>query len=215
MVRRKDRTTGEKTDSRERKVEMSKRIKHTTWAHGDDAWNVMCARQTYDLSHACACHPMCKTRENVTCEGVLFTPTVGCSRTAVSCERSDYYKKSCKVSLLSSFVKKLHNGFHRSICCSFTSSDVLDLKFYEFHQESFHCHQDVLDEEDDGCHFWNCQEGIRASRSSPDARRRTMQFCSCFVEVWTEFHRVIASRCVERDPPILFLYLKYLSCDIR
>ena len=23
--------------------------------HEDDTWNVMCARQTHDLSHACAC----------------------------------------------------------------------------------------------------------------------------------------------------------------
>ena len=37
------------------------------------------------------------------------------------------------------------------LCYSFTSSEVLDFdKFYELHQESFHCHHDVLDEEDDG-----------------------------------------------------------------
>ena len=71
-----DRTIGEKIDCKERKVEKSKRIKHTTWAHGDDAWDVRCARQTYNLSHACACEP---TRK---CDvwGVLFTLTVGCSR---------------------------------------------------------------------------------------------------------------------------------------
>ena len=34
---------------------------------------------------------------------------------------------------------------------------------------------------------------------------KTVQFCWCFAEVWTEFHRFIASRCVERDPPNLFV----------
>ena len=34
---------------------------HTTWAHEDDSWNVMCARHTYDLSHACACKSMWKS----------------------------------------------------------------------------------------------------------------------------------------------------------
>ena len=28
-------------DSKERKIEQSKRIKHTIWAHGDDSWNVI------------------------------------------------------------------------------------------------------------------------------------------------------------------------------
>ena len=55
MARRKDRMIREKMDSKKRKVEKSKRIKHTTRAHADDSWNVMCARQTNDLSHASAC----------------------------------------------------------------------------------------------------------------------------------------------------------------
>ena len=76
MARRKDRSIGEKIDSKERKVEKSKRIKHTTWAHEDDAGDVMCARQTYDLSHACACYCMRK------CDvwGVLFTDLCGSHR---------------------------------------------------------------------------------------------------------------------------------------
>ena len=45
---------------------------------------------------------------------------------AISCKRSDY-KKTCKVSLLSSLVKKPHNRSLRSIWCSFTGSEVLDL----------------------------------------------------------------------------------------
>ena len=53
MARRKDRTIGENIDSKERKVEKSKGIKHGIYAHEDDSWDVMCARQTYDLSRAC------------------------------------------------------------------------------------------------------------------------------------------------------------------
>ena len=125
MARRKDRMTGEKIDSKERQMEKSKRIKHTTWAHEDDAWDVKCARQSYDLSHACACH--CTRKCDVW--GVLFTPPVGCSR-LLSLQTIWLQKKPCKVTLLSSFVKKLHNGTPRSICCSFTSSDVLDFYFF-------------------------------------------------------------------------------------
>ena len=65
-------------------------------------------------------------------------------------------------------MKKSHNGSSRSICRSFKSFDVLD--FCEFDELQFHCHQDVLDEEDEGCHFWYCQEGIGVNRSSPDSR---------------------------------------------
>ena len=67
----------------------------------------------------------CKTTRKCDVWGVLFTSPVGCSR-LLSAVNDLTKKKSCKVSLLSSFVKKWHNGSHRSICCSFTSSDVLD-----------------------------------------------------------------------------------------
>ena len=102
----------------------------------------------------------------------VHTP-VGCSRLLSAVNDLTTTTKSCKVvSLLSRFVKKLHNGSPSSFCCSFTSSDVLGflMNFYGVHQESFLCHQDVLDEEDDGCHLWYCQEGIGASRSSTDSR---------------------------------------------
>ena len=80
---RKNRTIGEKMDSKERKVEKSKRIKHTTWAHVNDTWDdVKCALRTPNLRlepRMCVSLNV-QTRENVTCEGVLFTPPVGCSR---------------------------------------------------------------------------------------------------------------------------------------
>ena len=65
---------------------------------------------------------------------------------------------------------KYEEAAQRVILCAALSRTQMCLTFYELHQESFHCHQDVLDEEDDGCHFWYCQEGIGASRSSPDSR---------------------------------------------
>ena len=70
-----------------------------------------CALRTpnLSLSHACACHQM-NQRENVTCH---TSPRL--QQIAISCKRSDYNKKkSCKVSFLSSLVKKPHNGSHRS-----------------------------------------------------------------------------------------------------
>ena len=106
MAKRKDRMEREKKDSKETKVELSKRSKHTTWAHEDDTWNVMCARQTYDLSHACACHLLCKYEKFWRVRCAVHTPR-RLQQTAVSRKRSDYN--------------------NRSICCSFTSSDVLDI----------------------------------------------------------------------------------------
>ena len=45
----------------------------------------MCARQTYDLSHACACHSVCNTEKNVTCE-------VCCSQNLFDWEASCIHK---------------------------------------------------------------------------------------------------------------------------
>ena len=75
--------------------------------------------------------------------------------------------------------------------------------FSELHQESFHCHQDVLDEEDDGCHFWCCQEGIGASRSSPDSRWRRCNFVNASLKSERSFIGSLRPG-VERDPPIFF-----------
>ena len=115
MARKKNRTIGEEIDSKERKVEKSRRSKHTTWAHGDDTWNVMYARQTCDLSHACAYHQMWINEKMWRVRCAVHTHR-RLQQIAVSCKRSDYNKKkSCKVSLLSSFVNKPHNGSLRSM----------------------------------------------------------------------------------------------------
>ena len=146
----------------------------------------------------------------------VHTSPVGCSRLLSAVNGLTTTKKTCKVSILSSFVKKLHNGSHRSLRCSFTSSDVLDflLIFHELHQESSHCHQDVLDEEDDGCHFWYYQEGIGASRSSPDSRRRRCNFVKASLKSERSFIGLFLPD-VLREIHQFFLYLKYSSCDIR
>ena len=79
-------------------------------------WNAHCARQTWTWA----------TRVRViTCEstrkcdvwGVLFTLPVGCSRllSAVNDLTTTNFKISCKVSLLSSLVKKPLNGSLRSM----------------------------------------------------------------------------------------------------
>ena len=34
---------------------------------------------------------------------------------------------------------------------------------------------------------------------------KMVQFYECFAEVWTESHRFLASKCVERDPPIFIV----------
>ena len=174
MAKRKDKTIGEKMDNKKRKWR-SRRESNTQHER---------MKMTHEMWGAHAKVTTWATRVRVwstrKCDvwGVLFTHTVGCSRllSAVN-DLTTTKKKSCKVSLLSSFVKKSHNGSLHSICRSFTTSDVLAFWWFfnEFHQESFHCHQDVLDE-DDGCHFWYFQEGIGASRSSPDSRWRRCNF---------------------------------------
>ena len=90
----------------------------------------------------------------------------------------------------------------------------LFMNFYELHQESFHCHQDVLDEEDDGCHFWYCQEGIGASRSSPDSWWRRCNFVNASLKLERSFIGPIFPD-VLREIHQFFLYLKYSSCDMR
>ena len=50
------------------------------------------------------------------------------------------------------------------------------MNFDELHQWSFHCHNDVLDEEDDECHFLYWWNGIGAGRSSSDSRSRRCIF---------------------------------------
>ena len=55
--------------------EISKRT--TTQAHDDMTW---CAQDTLSQCHVRHWNVCCETRENVTCEGVLFTLPVGRSR---------------------------------------------------------------------------------------------------------------------------------------
>ena len=74
----------------------------------------------------------------------------------------------------------------------------------ERHQESFHCHQDALDEKDDGCHFWFCQKKIGASLFSPDSRWRRCNFVNASLKSERSFIGSLRPG-VEKDPPILFV----------
>ena len=40
---------------------------------------------------------------------------------------------------------------------------------------------------------------------------KTVHLCSCFAEVWSEFHRCISSRCVERERPGLLISLIFFG----
>ena len=111
-----------------------------------------------NLSHACA-------RMNVNhCEkwtvwGVVFTPPVGCSRllSAVD-DLTATNQKSLKFDTSEVVWRNGTTGLSVLSAALYMSSvaDFL-VNCHELDQESFHCHQDVLDEEDDGCHFWYCQ----------------------------------------------------------
>ena len=77
-------------------------------------WNVHCARQTW----AWATHVRvieCKSTRKCHVWGVLFTHPVGCSRFLSAVNDLTTTKKSCKVSLLSSLVKKPLNVSPRSM----------------------------------------------------------------------------------------------------
>ena len=151
--------------------------------------------------------------------GVVFTATRRLQQTSVSCKRSSCNKlknkileKSTRLRLCEETAQRVSPFSHAALYMS----PVADFLFncHELHQKSFHCHQDVLDEEDDGCHRWYCQKGIGASCSSPDSW-------------WRRCNSVNASLKSERFligpifPNLLreihqfFLYRKYSSSVIR
>ena len=86
---------------------------------------------------------------------MLFTPPVGCSRlpSAVNDLTTKKILQSVTSEQLSEEAAQRVAPFYDAalsraqMCLTFLE------EFYELHQESFHCHHDVLDEEDDGCHF--------------------------------------------------------------
>ena len=73
---------------------------------------------------------------------------------AISCKRSCYnnFLKKILQSVTSEQLSEETGSKGRPFfdAANFTSSEVLDFEIHELHQESFHCHHDVLDEEDDG-----------------------------------------------------------------
>ena len=84
-------------------------------------------RQTDDLSHACACKSMLKSREHVTCEVCCSPHPVGCSslQAAVNDLTATNNKKSCKVSLLNVFGRNGTSDLTVLYAASFMSSDAV------------------------------------------------------------------------------------------
>ena len=79
---------------------------------------------------------MRETRENVTCEGVLFTPPRRLQQIAFSCTRSDYNKskKSCQSVTLSSLLRKrLQQVALFFDAAHFTSSEGIDFDEFMSH----------------------------------------------------------------------------------
>ena len=172
-------------------------------------WNVRYARQTWVLSHVRHCD---STRKRDVWD-VLFIHIVGFSRllsVVNDLTTRNWKKKTCQSVTLSSLViKSLQQIVLFCDAAHVTSSEVLDFdEFYELHEWSFHCHHDVLDEEDDECHFWYCQKGINKSRSSPDSWRRRCIFVNASLKSDRSFI-VVFRPDVLREIGQVFLYLNF------
>ena len=86
---------------------------------------------------------------------MLFTPLVGCSILLSAVNALTTKKKilqSVTSGQLSEEAAQRVAPFYDAALSRAQRCLTFD-EFYELHQESFHCHQDVLNEEDDGCHF--------------------------------------------------------------
>ena len=140
-------------------------------------WRMTCdvlTRQTYDWRQVCACCATLKKMWRMKCAVHTHRRL---QHTAVSCKRSD--NKKFKIPLWVSWWVCVQNKSPCSKCCSFheLGSNWHSL-IYALHQCSFHCHQDVLDEEDDECHVWHWSKWLGSGRSSPDSRWRRCIFVS-------------------------------------
>ena len=143
---RMNKTIGEKRDSKTWKGESqeSEQPHHERMKMG---WSEMCAaRKTLSQCRCDIKNVCCERRENVTC---AVHNTRRLLQIAFSCERSKCNKpKNLECRHVWGCVKQRHNGSQLRTSLIIVMSST---------QESFHCHQDVLDEEDDGYHFWYCQ----------------------------------------------------------
>ena len=141
--------------------------------------------------------------------GVVITNPVGCSRPTVNCKRSNCNKP--QKNLESRHVWGVVNRRHSQRVSPFYHvapymSSVVDflLICHELHQESFHCHQDVLDEVlDDGCHCWYCQKGTGLSCRSPDSWWRRLNLVNASLKSERSLAGPNFPDLIERDPPIL------------
>ena len=171
---------------------------------------MMCARQTRNLSHACACN--CTRKCDVW--GVVFTHPVGCSRLLSTLnDLTATNWKNLESRRVWGCVRKRHNGSPLSALYMSSVADFT-VNCHELHQESFHCHQDVLDEEDDGCHCWYCQKGIGASCSFPHSWWRRCNLVNASLKSERSFIGPIFPD-ILRETHHFFLYRKYSSSFIR
>ena len=156
----------------------------------------------------------CETRENVTCE-VCCSHTVGCSRllSAVNdLTTTSFWKKNlskCHSEQL--WRKRLQQVALFCDAAHFTSSEGID--FDEFMSStSGHSTTTMM------CWMKKSTNAIsdtveRNPCMSLFSRLtvKTVHLCYCFAEVWSEFHRCISARCVQRDRPGFLKSLKLLS----
>ena len=172
-------------------------------------WSVRWAHQTWAwATHVRAIK--CESTRNCDVWSVLFTHPVGCSRLLSPVNDLTTTKKilqSVTSEQLCEETAQRVSPFYMLLFHELRGAWLNE--FYELHQESFHCHHDVLDEEDDGCHFRYCQEGIGAGRSSPDSRWRRCNFVNASLKSDRSFIGAFRPD-VLREIDQVFLYLKKL-----
>ena len=151
-------------------------------------WNVRCARQIW-ANVDVRLEQMCANDEKIDVWNVLFLLR-RLQQIAINCKRS--------------------------------SSEGIDFgEFSELQQESFHCYEDVLDDEDDKSHFCQKNRCTRQNRCESLLSRLTVKTVRTLIMLhWSlnGISSVIASKCIESDPPILslsnVLCLRHMTCEI-
>ena len=127
-----------------------------------------------------------QVREIVTCEvccSHTLSVAADCYQLLTIWRQSIFFnKKTCQSVTLSSLVRKpLQQVALFCDAAHVTSSEVLDFdEFYALHQWSFHCHHDVLDEEDAECHFLILVERNRCKSLFSRLTVQTVHLCWCF-----------------------------------
>ena len=131
----------------------------------------------------------CQTRENVTCDGCSLYTHRRLQQVTVNCSTRSCYnkvkKKIVKIFALSIMMSKRSNRvslfFHTTRSMNSEVNDILEFSY--LHQCSFHCHREVLDEENDASHLWYFLKRIGSSRFFSRFTVETVHICKCCSEV--------------------------------